>query len=345
VPGSVLSLSRDGRALFAHAWNHPPLAWDVATGRALDAHPGHRGAVFAADTSPDGRFVITGGADLTARVWDAATGRELRVFERHTAPVHLVAFLADNRTAVSIDAGGAVKLWDAQTGEESRALALAIRLGEWLGLAVSPDRNLLAVGFEDRIRFWALPELAERDLIPVGLRKPGALRFMPDGRGLDFRSLYPEDRMPKAPDWAFFRWDLGAKRELLQVEMSPWVELASADGSTFVGFVGSWGDSRLAAWDRASGRVLARLGSTRQASARAFSPDGTRLLVSDVRDTHGWQTDLTLYDARTWRPVAAPAGHANMVHAATFSRDGRFLVTGSADGTAIVSDLATVPTD
>lgn len=349
--GSYMWLRRDGKVLFTHAGEqlgattpNLPVAWDVTTGRKLDTHAGHRGDVYAADISPDGRFVLTGGIDLTARVWDRETGRELRVFERHTAPVHLVSFLADNRTAVSLDAGGAVKVWDTQTGEESRALALGAKRGEWSGMAVSPGGDLLAIGFEDRVRFWTLPELAERDLIPVPFRKSAGLRFTPDGRALDFRHLYPGGDGMKWYHSGFRRWDVLAGREYFRAEMSPWVQLASPDGATFAGFVMS-DPYRLVAWDRVSGRELARLGSTGLGTAKAFSPDGTRLLVTDVRDTHTWDRNFTLYDTRTWRPVAAPLGHAKAVHAAAFSRDGRFLVTSGADGTAIVSDLATVPAE
>ncbi len=332
LPYPQLTLSGDGRTLFAHTWNYGVLPWDTATGRAVGGRAGHRAPVIAADISPDGRLVVTGSLDTTARVWDRASGRELRAFEGHAVGVYRVAFLADNRTAVSVDADGVAKVWDTETGAETRSVAL----GTWSGLVVSPGRNLLAFGAGDHIRFRTLPELAERDLIPLALRQATPLVFTPDGRGLDFRSAYPDDRKPKPPYYAFHRWDLEAGREVLQVESWPGIELLSPDGDTFVGHVGPWGNHALAAWDRASGREHARLESL----ALAFSGDGRRLLTTTIQGNHIRKTTFTIYDTRTWQPVASLHGHASMVHAAAFSNDGRFVVTSSSDGTAIVWNLA-----
>lgn len=333
LPSPQLVLSNDGKVLFAHTGNYGVLAWDTATGRAIHGRPGHRAPVNAVDISPDGTRVLTGGADGTVRVWDRATGRELYVFEGHAAGVHRAAFLADNRTAVSIDADGAAKLWDTHTGEESGALAL----GLWSGTAVSPQRDLLAVGSGKRIRFWTLPGLAERNLIPAVVHKPAALIFTPDGRALDFRAVRPE-QSSKPSYYTFNRWDISAQREAVQVDSWPGIELLSPDGETFVGYVGSGESSSLAAWDRASGRELVRFGHN--SLGWAFSPDGSRLLMATIRDVRARKTDFTLYDTRTWKPVAAFDGHARMVYAAAFSDDGRFLVTGSVDTTATVWNLA-----
>ncbi len=47
----------------------------------------HPGQVLAVAVSPDGRTVLTGGADGTARRWDAATGQALGAPQPHGAPV------------------------------------------------------------------------------------------------------------------------------------------------------------------------------------------------------------------------------------------------------------------
>ena len=52
--------------------------WEVATGQALRALPGHQGAVKHAAFSPDGKLVVTASDDKTARLWEVATGQMLR---------------------------------------------------------------------------------------------------------------------------------------------------------------------------------------------------------------------------------------------------------------------------
>jgi hypothetical protein len=73
---------------------------------------GHKGAVNTVGVSPDGKRLLSGGADGTIRFWDAATGRELYVFTPGEEPVNGVAFTADGRRAVSGGADRALRLWE-----------------------------------------------------------------------------------------------------------------------------------------------------------------------------------------------------------------------------------------
>ena len=53
---------------------------------------GHKGNVFSAVYSPDGKRVITASHDETARIWDAETGTEIAVLKGHTKSVHSAVF-------------------------------------------------------------------------------------------------------------------------------------------------------------------------------------------------------------------------------------------------------------
>ncbi|MBA4063209.1 MAG: hypothetical protein C0501_05750 [Isosphaera sp.] len=72
---------------------------------------GHVGRVTALGVSPDGRTVVSGGADGSVRCWDARTGLELLAVRRHAGPVAAVEFSADGRALVT--AGDQVAVWDA----------------------------------------------------------------------------------------------------------------------------------------------------------------------------------------------------------------------------------------
>ena len=55
--------------------------------------------------SPDGKQIVTGGADATVRVWETATGKELRRSTEQQGPVHGVARPAGPTTPAITDHG------------------------------------------------------------------------------------------------------------------------------------------------------------------------------------------------------------------------------------------------
>jgi WD40 repeat protein len=69
------------------------------------------------DFSPDGRFLVTGGADGLVRLWDIASGDELMVMRGHTTSVNSVAHSADGRFLASMD-NETIRIWNAATGDE-----------------------------------------------------------------------------------------------------------------------------------------------------------------------------------------------------------------------------------
>jgi hypothetical protein len=111
-------LSPDGKRLLTIChdipgtwWNDPAALknratvalWDTATGKRITVLAGHEGLVNDAAFSPDGRMVLTGGADKTALLWSADTGRPLATLEGHSGAVLGVAFSPEGQIAATLD--------------------------------------------------------------------------------------------------------------------------------------------------------------------------------------------------------------------------------------------------
>src|SRR5262249_41714459 len=88
--------------------------WDVAGGNEV-LKINAPSQVAAAIFSPDGRFILAGGADHVARLWDAETGKDVKRFEGHTDTVSGLAFSADGRHILT-SGDRVVRLWEVETG-------------------------------------------------------------------------------------------------------------------------------------------------------------------------------------------------------------------------------------
>jgi WD40 repeat protein len=72
---------------------------------------GHTGYVNDAESSPDGRRIVTVGGDGTTRVWDARTGEELSVLRGQSGLVQSGSFTPDGRHILTASDGGTVNQW------------------------------------------------------------------------------------------------------------------------------------------------------------------------------------------------------------------------------------------
>ncbi len=103
---------------------------------------------------PDGKAIVSCGADNSAKMWDAQTGKSIRTFGPHTRFVTSVAVSPDG-SIVATGGDGKVYLWSAATGK---------RFGKWEGnigqnarLAFSANGKALAGSGTSGIFIWTIP--------------------------------------------------------------------------------------------------------------------------------------------------------------------------------------------
>jgi WD40 repeat protein len=151
--------------------------WDVETGKELvPLEEAHREPPSFVALLNDGT-ALTGGDDHTVRVWDTATGRQRRQFEGG-AWLRGVAVSPDERWLATSELGErhAVVLWDLRTGREVYRLAGHGRLGGVRTLAFTPDSKRLASWGDDMyLRVWEVRNgkaLLEHQIRPDGREFP-----------------------------------------------------------------------------------------------------------------------------------------------------------------------------
>ncbi len=238
--------------------------------------------VRAARFSPDESRIVTASFDNTARVWDAQ-GREslLRGLRGHTEGVLSARWSPDGSRIATASLDGTALVWDAETGQMQRRLNG--HDGAVLDAAWSPDGNwIVTTGQDARVRVWDSQTGVESANLPLPTIIVTPAMFSPDG------------------------------------------EYVAVDG------VDDSAQELTYLWDWRNGGQLASLRGSRP----EFSREGNRLL------TVSGQTVIVWAMGARERPLYELEGHVGPVTVARFNEDGTRIVSGSDDGTARIWDVA-----
>jgi WD40 repeat protein len=119
-----VSISPDGSLVLTTSYEQSATLWTAARNAPDPRVLAHEGAVYWAEFSRDGRFVVTASEDIDfatqqgyLKVWDAASGALTADGPTHTSFVYDAALSRDGSSVLSWDSTTAI-VWDIATGRE-----------------------------------------------------------------------------------------------------------------------------------------------------------------------------------------------------------------------------------
>ena len=306
---TALAFGPGARILASGGKDGTATLWRVATGKRFALLGGHDSWVTAVAFSPRATWVATASRDGTGRIWAIGRAQPVAVLADHTNPLTDISFSPNGEMVATASADRTARVWKASTGAVLSTLA---GHGDTVtGVRFIGNEAVVTASRDETLRRWFIVNAPFLRLVS-DLPKP-VLRA---------RFATPQRIEVVTEDGA--RVLVTTKGDVLERGRASVSErVRSADGS----------EASIERNDvvlrRPNGRELRLVGHTGPVTSARFSREGTRLVTAS-RDN-----DARIWDVRTGELIVTLRGHFGVVRDASFSPDGRWVVTAGPQTAAL----------
>jgi hypothetical protein len=335
---------------------------NAETGQQRQVMVAHRWSTYQVKVRPDGRTIVSCGADGSVRMYDLTSGKELRRGLLDQAPdtmremkhqILQMKLAPDGRTATTLCNGPSslLHIWDLDSG---RILFRRPHTGQVHTCIFTPDARMLVSmnyvedlgGNESGAAMGAAPRAKDKGWEKGKAGGGGAGGEGPVASGPPKTVVVLEEvatgrELLTLPQPGQAGQDLALTPDGQCLITSTFTRSADSDpsGPGGAGGPSTQGPSTLRLWELATGKqrlaiTSARGGYDHDFARLAVAPDGRTLAT--VRIDH----IIQFWDLATGKELLRRPGHDMPCYSLAFSPDGKRLATGHADSQILVWDVA-----
>ena len=334
----------DGTEFAVHQTGSGVTRWSLHSSERIATYPfetGEEGNAVA--YSPDGRYLVAGGAGGALHQWDLDHGELVRTVTSESSVINSIAFSPDGRWLATAGESGRVQLWDWE--KEADPLSLDAHMTNLqagiqgaLRVTFSPDGSLLASsGCDATAKLWNASDWSLRSTLTGHTKKVLGVHFSPDGATLATHSergvkLWDTRTGMERPNW--IRCEQNIQRAVFQ-----------ADGRHLLTIEDH---ARATLWDlEASWNGVYFEGHTSEVNAVRFSPDGRYLASSAGHWLSGGDSRVLIWELPgsgsniTEEPVRILEGDGRWINSLAFHPYANLLSGADAECKYVMWDWTT----
>jgi WD40 repeat protein len=325
-PGaSRIALSPDGTLIAIGYYSGDLEILEIAS-KTLVATFHHRTQINSIAFSSNQNKIISASDDRTAVVWDLTKKAQAFVLH-HDYEVATVAISSDGNRYLTGSSDRTARVWDAATGQE---LVRLLHENVVTGAQFSLDgTRVLTTAYDHFARLYDAASGVQlaffysrgRHTNDPAYSSSVEAVFSPSG---DLVATGADNGIAQI-------WDSTSEKTIGTIPILTDVRTKAVFSSNAtLASVGGW-DENPTLWNVANGSAITSLKHKRPVNNLVFSVDGSELAtsMSDANVAYVWDVEPPAL-------IAELDGHTGTVDCAAFSPDGKYIVTGSYDGTARV---------
>lgn len=335
---TAVAHSPDGKTLATGGASNSIRLWSTTNGREIRPTLGHHGPLTTVAFSRDGQRVATcTTAETSVRIWNASDGRQIRMLEDHPAGVDEVQFSPDGRLLATGCWGHPVYLWEISSGKLMHSLTDHPSVGPHFRFAAD-GKSIATAGRAGVVGIW---DCATGKLIAEHPAPPNDVASMisfADGRLLALERHEPEDDTEAG---AVVLWDVTAGRALRRFAGHQGMINCATLSADLRSLASRGEDQMIRIWEVATGQERRSFRDPGETSGwtgtqfLSFTPNGRTLATCGTHDPFP-----RIWDLPAGMQKQPLRGHRGWIGGLEFSSDGKRLLTGSQDTSAIVWDVS-----